>query len=247
MPPRRALAVYYGPDAAQALTRFDRVVVQPGHFSAGKVAWLQRRGVQVLAYLSLGEVPNAPPFAGQSWAGGEACPDWNTLQVDLTHPDWQARLQAQVQALTPLFDGFFLDTLDCAARDLRQRRAMLKLIRLLRQWAGSGYLLANRGFALLPRLSGVLDGVLIEAFSTTWLGGYRAYEPHELAYTEQLLNQARRLKLEVYALDYADSPRLRRFAQRRAGKLGVPTFVSNRELSLPGGYLEARTRPAPQD
>ena len=238
MPPRRALAVYYGPDAVSALTRYQRVVVEPGHFSADKVAYLQRRGVRVLAYLSLGEVPDVPLFAGASWVSDEISPPWNTRRVDLSHPDWLAWVQAQVKTLSPVFDGFFLDTLDTAAGDLRQRRAMLRLIRHVRQWAGEKYLLANRGFELLPRLSGVLDGVLIEAFSTTWQGGYRVYDRQEQAYTEQLLEQVKRLGFDVYALDYADSPRLRRFAQRRAARLGVSTFVSSRELNLPGGYLE---------
>lgn len=231
----RALAVYYGQDSLSALARFRRVVVQPGHFQAEQVAWLQERGVQVLAYLSLGEDEGDPA----AWHTGALQPEWNTHQVDARHPAWRALLEAQVSKLSRVFDGFLLDTLDSAAGDPQQKRAMLKLVRQVRSWAGPKYLLANRGFSLLERLRGTLDGVLIEAFSTTWQDGYRALADHELDYTEGLLGQARRLRLEVYALDYANTLALKRFARSRAARLGIPTFVSNRELSLPAGLTQA--------
>ena len=71
---RRELAIYYGQGALATLARYRRVVVQPGHFGADKVQWLQRRGVQVLAYLSLGEVEATDAV----WATGEYRPEWNT-------------------------------------------------------------------------------------------------------------------------------------------------------------------------
>ncbi|WP_420594396.1 endo alpha-1,4 polygalactosaminidase [Deinococcus sp.] len=236
---RRALAVYYGPGSPEALShlaRAERVVVEPGHFPPDKVAWLRARGVQVLAYLSLGEMPHAHSDVAPAWTRGEHQATWGTLHVDLAHPDWRAQIQAQVLEHRGTFDGFFLDTLDGAMHDPRQFRAMLKLIRAVRQWAGPRYLLANRGVSLLGRLRGTLNGVLIEGCSTTWEGGYRRYIRHELDYTEALVRQVQRFKLEVYALDYANSPELRRFAVRRAAKLGIPTFVSNRELTLSAGY-----------
>lgn len=227
----RALAVYYGQDGLRQLSRYRRVVVQPGHFHANEVTWLQRQGVKVLAYLSLGEDtdPHAP------WRMGEALPTWHTFQVDLRHPAWAQRVRAQVEA-SARFDGFLLDTLESAGNDAQQKRAMLKLIRQVRAWSGGRYLIANRGFSLLERLRGTVDAVLIESFTTTWQGGYRAYSGHELAYTHALLTAAHRLKLDIYALDYADTPALRRMALRRAAALGVPTFVTNRTLTLPGGF-----------
>jgi hypothetical protein len=234
---RHELAIYYGQGALPTLARYKRVVVQPGHFGADKVQWLQQRGVQVLAYLSLGEVEATDAV----WATGAYRPEWNTQVVDLTSPHWRAQVHDQVLRGKGVFDGFFLDTLESATDDPRQMRAMLKLVRLVRQWAGPKYLLANRGFHLLKRLRGTINGVLIEAFSTTWADGYRPYTRQELTYTRELLKQAKRLKMEVYALDYADSPSQRRFAMRRALALGVPTFVTNRELSLPKGYVSTQT------
>ncbi|UQN09868.1 endo alpha-1,4 polygalactosaminidase [Deinococcus sp. QL22] len=250
---RSALALYYGQDALPLLTRYQRVVVQPGHFNAAQVTWLRQRGVQVLAYLSLGEDGSGQP---QDWLTAAPPTIWDTRLVNASHPEWRARVQAQVLRDKAVFSGFFLDTVDSAPQDSRQLRAMLKLVRLVRQWAGPKYLLINRGIGLLHRLRGTVNGVLIEAFSTTWQSsveqssvgqasvgqtnagpaGYRAYTKPELEYTAQLVEQVRRQGLEVYALDYADTPQLRRFALRRAASFGLSTFVSNRELSLPTGY-----------
>ncbi|GHF36584.1 endo alpha-1,4 polygalactosaminidase [Deinococcus metalli] len=223
----RALAVYYGPELSPVLARYRRVVVQPGHFWPERVERLQRRGVEVLAYLSLGEDDGGPA----AWNTDDIHPEWRTRRVNVRHPQWREHIQAQVERHRPVFDGFLLDTLDSAATDPNQKRAMIKLVRLVRQWAGDRYLLANRGFDLLERLRGSVDGVLIESFSTTWQGGYHAYQGHELAYTEGLLDLTRRLKLDAFALDYADTPILKRFARRRANRLGVPTFITNRELT----------------
>lgn len=245
---RYALAFYYGKDALPLLTRYQRIVVQPGHFSAAQVGWLRQRGVQVLAYLSLGEDGSGQQ---QPWLTDEPPTVWNTRLVNASDREWRARIQAQVLRDKAVFSGFFLDTIDAATRDSRQLRAMLKLIRLVRQWAGPQYLLINRGIGLLHRLRGTVNGVLIEAFSTTWQPstgsaaarseGYRAYTKAELDYTAQLVEQVRRLGLDVFALDYADTPQLRRFALRRAASFGLPTFVSNRELSLPTGYAPPKS------
>ncbi|BBN96806.1 hypothetical protein DEIGR_200083 [Deinococcus grandis] len=237
-PDRRALSVYYGPNALNVLCRYRRVIVQPGHYRVDAVRWLQARGVQVLAYLSLGM--DSSPHG--DWLRGAPDPHWHLRPVDARHPEWRARIEAQVLAHRAVFDGFLLDTLDSAS-DPVQVRAMLKLVRQVRQWAGPCYLMANRGFGLLPRLGGTINGVLIEALSTTWADGYRMYERHELEYTAALVAQARRLHLEVYGLDYAVTTRARRFALRRAEALGVPTFVSNRELTLPGGLLPRLAAP----
>ncbi|GAA4013686.1 hypothetical protein GCM10022631_26700 [Deinococcus rubellus] len=232
-PTRRPLAVYYGPNELMALSKYQRVIVQPGHFTPEKVSWLQRRGVQVLAYLSLGEHDGEMA----AWSESERQPEWGTIKVNVTHPDWKTHIQAQIMSEYLAFDGFFLDTLDVSAQEPQRLRAMLKLVRLVRKWAGPRYLLVNRASGLLHRLRGTVNGVLIESCFTSWAGGYHAYTKSELEYTALLVEQARRFKLEVYALDYADTPNLRRFALRRAAALGLPIFVSNRELNLPQGYM----------
>lgn len=228
----KSLAVYYGPDELDTLSRYAMVVVQPGHFAAEQVRVLQQKGVRVLAYLSLGEDDGE----NGSWTRDQPQTNWHTRMVDAQSVEWRAKIRGQVQNTMPIFDGLFLDSVEHSQRDATQTQAMLSLIREVRGWMGGGYLLANRGLGLLGHLRGVVDGVLIEGFSCTWEDDYRAYSDHELEYTGALLEQARALNLEVYALDYANTPELSAFAQARAEEFGVATFVTNRELTLPDGF-----------
>jgi polysaccharide biosynthesis protein PelA len=239
---RPALAVYYGPGELETLAGYQTVVVQPGHFPAEQVRALQQRGVRVLAYLSLGEDDGE----NGSWTVDQPQTNWHTHMADVRNAEWRAKIRSQVEAARPVFDGFFLDSVEHAQRNDMQTQAMLSLIHEVRGLIGDGYLLANRGLELLARLHGPVaspvNGVLIEGYSCTWEDGYRAYSGHELVYTAALLAQARALGLEVYALDYANTPALAAFAQQRAAQSGVSTFVTNRELSLPAGV--APTMPA---
>ncbi|WP_185974595.1 endo alpha-1,4 polygalactosaminidase [Deinococcus detaillensis] len=237
---RRPLAVYYGPNELLTLAKYQRVIVQPGHFTAEKVSWLQQRGVQVLAYLSLGEHDGEVA----AWSESERQPEWGTIRVNVTHPDWKVRVQAQIMSECLAFDGFFLDTVDVSPAEPQRLRAMLKLVRLVRKWAGPRYLMVNRASGLLHRLRGTVNGVLIESCFTSWAGGYHAYSKSELEYTALLVEQARRFNLDVYALDYADTPNLRRFALRRAAALNLPIFITNRELNLSQGYLPRLDSPS---
>ncbi|GGK99656.1 hypothetical protein [Deinococcus radiotolerans] len=235
----RALSIYSGSHSLTVLGRYQRVVVQPTHYRADAVRWLQARGVQVLAHLRLG----AEDPAAEARLPG--MPDWPLRPVDVRDPEWRARIEAQILGEKTIFNGFYLDHVDLA-EDPVQVRAMLKLIRQVRQWAGPCYLLTNQGFRLLPRLGGCVNGVLINGLSTTWEDGYRVLDPAELEVTAARVAQARRLHLDAFGLDYAITTRARRFALRRAEQLGVPTFVSNRELSLPGGLLPRMALPERQ-
>ena len=60
---------------------------------------------------------------------------------------------------------------------------------------------------------------------------YRKLNPNELVFTCEMLRRARRSELEVFALDYAFTPELRRAAQVRARAQGLSTFISVRELN----------------
>ena len=47
----------------------------------------------------------------------------------------------------------------------------------------------------------------------------------------QIAEQLLQLEMDLYALDYADSPGLTEFAMRRAGQFGLQCVVSDRALS----------------
>ena len=223
------LAVYYGYGQLERLAGFQTVVLQPGAYPEADLQALRERGVRVLAYLSLGEEVAG---ADAAWHLPGLDPTWGTRRVRANHPRWRAMVLAQVRALRH-YDGYFLDTIDSWTP--QEQGHMLALIAGVRRAAGRRYLLANRGATLLPALGNLVNGVLIEALSTTWEAGYRAHDRQGLEFTAALLERARACGLDTWGLDYAEGADLQHFAQRRAATLGVETFVSRRSLDvLPG-------------
>lgn len=227
--PKKAFAVYYGDQQLSKLRAYRTVVLQPQHYTGEELQWLRDQGVRTLAYLSLGEDPGAQPGA---WARQVRNPDWGTWYVKVGHAAWQAQVFDSAAAYLRNFDGLLLDTVDSTRLFPTDRSPLLKIMRTLRLNHPDAYLLANRGFDLLPEMGRLVNGVLIESFTTSWLDGYRKLYPAELAYTRDLLITARAHGLDTYALDYALTPALRRAAQVRARALGVTTFVSSRELAV---------------
>lgn len=225
-PGTQPFAVYYGLGKLRELSRFETVVVHPAQYTRAEVEELRAGGTRVLAYLSLGE-DNGP---GAPWHLDEVNTVWNTRHVALGHPGWRRHLRAQIAACTPSYQGFLLDTLEVVDVRSEARPDMLALLSEVRRWAPQAYLLANRGFSLLPELGTLVNGVLIESFSTTWEDGYRKLDARGLAFTDAMNRWVRHSGLDVYALDYATTPQLTHFAKQRAAKLRVPTFVSTREL-----------------
>ena len=114
----------------------------------------------------------------------------------------------------------------------RFRQHLLRLVELIREQAGSAYLLANRGFGLLPRLADLVDGILFESFSVRWVdGGYAPWPPEVLDHHAEIAEQLHAYDLDLYALDYADNEGLAAFAARRAAEFNLHLFVSDRALS----------------
>src|SRR5215470_14136779 len=75
-----SVAFFYGkPAPVGQLGRFDWVVVEPDHLDARGLDELQRAGVQVFAYLSLGEA--APEAIDPGWILGPNAP-WGSVIVD---------------------------------------------------------------------------------------------------------------------------------------------------------------------
>ena len=109
---------------------------------------------------------------------------------------------------------------------------MLGLIAQLRGNLGDRLIFANRGFHLLPELATLVNGVVLESFSTTWTPrGYRVLPAYELEYNLGYLFRLQGYALELYALDYANNLWLEGYARLRAMYYGLPNFVSNRELT----------------
>ena len=224
-----ALWFYYGAQLRRLprLPRGSQVVLQPVHPSR-PIFRLRQLGVEPLAYLSLAEDPG--PWA--AWQRPARNPQWNTALVDPAHPRWVERcLEAVRRGLHQGYAGFFLDNLDSVEFYPEDAEPLLGLVRRIREAAGPARLWVNRGYPLFPELANWVDGVVLESFATTWVTqGYQALEPAQLQQNLLQLRILRGLGLDTHALDYADTPALRRFAQEWATLHRVSTFISVRLL-----------------
>ncbi len=223
------LCFYYGAGQLAALTRYRRVVLQPEFYTAAELSYLTGRDVEPLAYLSLSE-DQGPPAP---WQRTERNPDWGGAYVHVGHPGWVDHVVGQARSARAAgFTGLFLDTLNVELTFPEDVPHLLTLVAAIRTAADPEYLLANRGFGMLPRLADLVDGVLFESFSARWTAdGYAPWPPEVLEYHAQIAEQLLPFDVDLYALDYADTPGLTEFAVRRARQFGLECVVSDRALS----------------
>jgi hypothetical protein len=228
-PAQEPIAFYYGAGELDRLARYRRVVLQPEFYSAPELAQLTARHTQPLAYLSLSE-DQGPPAP---WQRSERNPDWGGAFVYVGHPDWVEHVIGQAKAaIAGGFAGLFLDTLNVELTFPEDVPQLLTLVAAIREEAKPAYLLANRGFGMLPRLADLVDGVLFESFSVRWVdNGYAPWPPDVLEHHAQIAERLLELDVDLFALDYADSPGLTDFAHRRARLFALHSFVSDRALS----------------
>lgn len=237
-PSKRPLAVFYGRGELEALKHFERVVLQAFHYTDEAVGTLKAAGASPLAYLSLGEDVGEVASEGVGktvpWRRSERNPNWHGHYVRAGHPGWAAQLLRQAEGLLARgFEGFLLDTLDTVDLFPEDRNAYLELVAALRRVAPQGYLLANRGFSLLPELAEHIDGLLFEAFSSTWYADNvtKALTPGDLLENTERVTAVEGFGLDLYALDYADTPALEAFARDRARSHGLVSLIGNRDLT----------------
>ena len=223
------ICFYYGNGRLIELAEYPRVVLQPPFYTSAELKYLTEQGVETLAYLSLSE-DQGPPAP---WQRKEKNPAWGGAFVHVGHPEWVEHVVGQARAaMKQGFDGLFLDTLNVELTFPEDVPHLLTLVAALRAEAGDGYVLANRGFGMLPRLAQLVDGVVFESFSARWTDeGYAPWPADTLEFHAQIAEQLLQLELDLIALDYADSPGLAEFARRRARQFGLHSFISDRALS----------------
>ena len=228
-PDRPPIAFYYGTGHIDLLTHYRKVVLQPDSYTADDLSVLRRAGTQPLAYVSLSE-DTGPPAP---WQRTGINPDWGGHYVHLDHPGWTRHVLTQaITALERGFTGLFLDTLNIEHTHPDDLPHLLALIETIRNHTGNAYLLANRGFALLPALADHVDGILFESFTVRWTDhGYQPWPPDVLEHHATIAEQLATYPIDRYALDYTDTPELTNFAARRAHQFGLEPFTSDRSLS----------------
>ena len=203
----RNFICYYGNGGLERLRAFDVAILSAQQYTQDEIEWLadaatprlpygipSEHAPVVLAYLSLGEdgdhltnyagatihePPDLPWAKRDEYGQTVRNPVWGSVLVNLEHNGWQAQvLERAWKATARGFHGFFLDTVDSTA--IADRRAFIRIIRALRARFPSAPIVLNRGFALLPSVQDLVDGILFESLSTTWVletGGHVSYRP----------------------------------------------------------------------
>lgn len=227
---QQPIAFYYGAGEVDRLSRFDKVVLQADFYSRQELDLLRERGVQTLGYLSLTEDVGPPA----PWQRPERNPDWGGAFVYTGDPRWVTHVVDQARnAMARGFSGLFLDQLNLEFYYPEDLPHLLYLIAAIREEAKPDYLLANRGFGLLPQLADLVDGVLFESFSARWVDteSYAPWPDDVLETHAKVAERLLGLDIDVYALDYAEDEELCEYAYRRAREFGMLCFVSDRVLS----------------
>lgn len=228
-----SVAFFYGkPVPVVELSRFDWVVVEPEHLGARGLEELHHAGVQVFAYVSLGEAARDTVEPG--WILGRNAP-WGSAIVDPRSAGWRAQLLARVDALWVRgFRGLFLDTLDSYAMVLRgdaghsAAAAMAGLIRDINDRHPDVKLLFNRGFELLGEVGDSAAGVAAESLLFGWDAAAKRYVDVPAAerawLTDKLREVERRFAIPVVVIDYLPESR-RDDARAAAGRIQAMGFV----------------------
>jgi uncharacterized protein (TIGR01370 family) len=252
-----AVALFYASDAPlDELKSFDIVVVDPDH---GYDPERYRKPYSELyAYVSVGEVhPTRTWFkdipATAKLAGN---PDWGSLVMDLSRPEWSDFLADKLVA--PLWEkgyrGLFLDTLDSYRLakkfdEAAQQAGLVSLIEKLHRRFPGIRLILNRGFEILPKVKDKVQMVAAESLFRGWDAGRKRYVEVKAEDREWLLGQLRTVRdthgIPVLAIDYvaAQERKLMRATAERIKALGFVPWVSDSALATLGiGQREVMPR-----
>jgi uncharacterized protein (TIGR01370 family) len=251
------------PDAT-ALRDFDFSILSPD--ARVDVAELKRAGHPAYAYLSVVEV--AKDAAYRSEVAARKIPllgkndIWQGDFADVSQPAWADFVvnTLAARAAQKGFGGFFLDTADSVEllekkfpqRGAAFRDGVVALIKQLKAKFPQHKVILNRGFPMLARLTGSVDGVLVESVFQKYDFAAKKYVPEAKEGTDWLLNILRTISqagVPVYVVDYVDpaDTKLAEATARRIAAEGFVPFISTVELD--GKFLAPtparRSAPAP--
>lgn len=207
-----------------AMKQFDVSIMMPGSMSAEEIASLKEY-TWVIGYLTIGEDDRYRVGDGLGPTGmasyyiydeqgtAQKNPNWGSWYVDAGNACWQAMTLERARAIFDKgCDGLFLDTLDTVDLYGDTLDGMASLVRRLKEEFPDKKIVCNRGFSVLDKVWGFIDGVMFEGFTTTYNFKTLQYDVMTLQQrtgaiqTAVQLNTLRMKKYwPVFALDYYDS------------------------------------------
>jgi hypothetical protein len=255
-----ATAFYYGANPpVNALSQFDRLVVEADNITATQHADLQQHGAATYAYVSVGEIGPTRPWLDQLPASATlgVNQDWKSHVMDLSSTDWQRFLLQRVNNLVARgYQGLFLDTMDSyllfaeTPTAIQQQQSGLGnlLYRIKRQHPNLR-LIANRGFEVMDHIAPYLEAVAAESLYAGWDNGREQYvsvSDNDRQWLSQKLQQIKQQHdLDIIVIDYLP-PAERSQAREVAAKItesGFIPWVASPALDYVGvGTLEVLPR-----
>ncbi|MEI8620763.1 endo alpha-1,4 polygalactosaminidase [Pseudoalteromonas sp. B129b] len=206
-PVNNSIAFYYSaPMPLAEMTFYSRVVVQPDLVTEHELNWFKQRDIAVYAYLSVGE-----SFI-ESESSLAVNPNWNSHIADLTSTHWQQHVQNNAATLKARgFSGLFLDTLDSyQLLDGKHSKSDQQngLVAIIKSLSGTfnKHLILNRGFELLPRLTGLASDLVAEGLYSHYNpinNSYKLTTENDQAWLSTQLKTAQKLGFKVQVIDYA--------------------------------------------
>ncbi len=255
------IAFFYGHSLPlQALQNFDQLVVQPDHVSAAQRHQLQQAGVQLLAYVSIGEIAADDPQhkkLKKDWIIGSN-PNWNSSVLDVRKTEvdqflWQTYIRPVMKAG---YQGVFLDTLDSyqlVSKTTRQRQAyeqgLVRIIKHIKNRWPQAIIILNRGFEIIPRVAKQINGVVAESLFSAFNGDKKGYSIVSKVDRDWLIAALHRIQktyhLPITVLDYLPDNRWQEAATlaKKIAALGFVPWISDGHLNSMG---RGRLRPVPR-
>jgi hypothetical protein len=227
----------------QAVLAHDLCILNP----AADVPLIEGRamGHTHLAYISALEVTSGTEAAHMaasrkvplvsSKARGEA------PVLNVTRPGWEEWLVEDMvrPAIEKGFDGVVLDTLDSVSRIVAQQpslapacqKALVSAVERIRRDFPGKRIVLDGALRLAEKLSGVIDGVMVEGVYQTWSAEDKTYTPTGIETSELLLSHISRIqakKLPILIVDpvMPANVSLAQGTARRIRALGCIPFIT---------------------
>lgn len=208
----RNYAVYYGTDQKELLAKFDLVILSP-LISDNVISYLKSRRVKVIGYVSISTLGGWEPWSKYVSKNIIIMRRelWNEYVINVCSPSWEKIILEKVipYLVKKGFDGVFFDNLDMVTVYPQFSKAIIKIIKDVRQRYNNIIIIVNRGFTITNKIAPYINGVLYEDFGTYYNFTTKKYvKVKDLTFLQITSKYLRKLaeeyNLTILALGYAD-------------------------------------------
>jgi len=228
----------YGKIAPESIKGYNYVVLEAQQFSKDDITVFKKNNLNVIAYISLGEVNKYASFYDkiEKYTLGEN-KIWNSRVLDLSNKETNQILFEQVSLLVKQgFNGLFLDNVDNFSSygpSFAQRNYLVRFIKKMKEEYKELILIQNSGVELLSETHTYVNSILIESLATDYNFNKATYRTRKKSdYKERKKNIEKictKYNKELFIIEYSNSKRLNRKILKRLPKKW-PLFIGNIDL-----------------